>query len=256
VDTQSWSVVATVPLGTNAGPIRAVFAPDSSKVYVSLINGDQIAVISNAGAASAVIGSIPTGDGPFEMVMNTNGTKIYVINSGAPHTIGVVDTVAQSQVATIPAATGRSAGGLALSPDQSRLYVAYGSGTYTIGNAYVTVAQSGALSVINTATNGVIEDVPGPHLMAGLAMAGNGSMLAMPNLMSEGLTLVSLGGACYANCDGSTTAPVLNVGDFTCFLQRFAAGEPYANCDQSTTPPVLNVGDFTCFLQRFAGGCN
>jgi hypothetical protein len=60
---------------------------------------------------------------------------------------------------------------------------------------------------------------------------------------------------CYANCDQSTTAPVLNVGDFTCFLQRFAAGESYANCDESTTPPVLNVGDFTCFLQRFAAGC-
>jgi hypothetical protein len=61
--------------------------------------------------------------------------------------------------------------------------------------------------------------------------------------------------SCYANCDGSTAAPILNVGDFTCFLQRFAAGESYANCDDSTAPPVLNVGDFTCFLQRFAAGC-
>jgi hypothetical protein len=63
------------------------------------------------------------------------------------------------------------------------------------------------------------------------------------------------GGSCYANCDSSTAAPVLNVADFTCFLQRFAAGESYANCDQSTAPPVLNVADFTCFLQRFAAGC-
>jgi hypothetical protein len=60
---------------------------------------------------------------------------------------------------------------------------------------------------------------------------------------------------CYANCDASTTQPILNVGDFTCFLQRFAAADPYANCDQSTVAPVLNVGDFTCFLQRFAAGC-
>jgi hypothetical protein len=29
----------------------------------------------------------------------------------------------------------------------------------------------------------------------------------------------------------------------------------YANCDQSTIPPVLNVGDFTCFLQKYAAGC-
>jgi glucose/arabinose dehydrogenase len=60
---------------------------------------------------------------------------------------------------------------------------------------------------------------------------------------------------CYANCDQSTTAPVLNVLDFTCYLNRFAAGDPRANCDLSTTAPVLNVLDFTCFLNRFSAGC-
>jgi hypothetical protein len=61
---------------------------------------------------------------------------------------------------------------------------------------------------------------------------------------------------CYANCDASTTPPALNVGDFSCFLNRFATGDGYANCDQSTTPPVLNVADFSCFLNAFAAGCS
>ncbi len=61
---------------------------------------------------------------------------------------------------------------------------------------------------------------------------------------------------CYANCDSSTTIPCLNVLDFTCFLNSFAAGASYANCDASTTIPVLNVLDFTCFLNRFAAGCS
>ena len=61
--------------------------------------------------------------------------------------------------------------------------------------------------------------------------------------------------SCYANCDGSTTAPILNVNDFTCFLNRYAAADSYANCDGSTTAPVLNVNDFTCFLNRYAAGC-
>ena len=61
--------------------------------------------------------------------------------------------------------------------------------------------------------------------------------------------------SCYANCDGSTTAPCLNVSDFGCFLNRFNAGDTYANCDGSTTPPVLNVQDFGCFLNRFNTGC-
>jgi hypothetical protein len=60
---------------------------------------------------------------------------------------------------------------------------------------------------------------------------------------------------CYANCDGSSAPPILNVSDFTCFFQKFATGSAYANCDGSTGPPVLNVQDFTCFLQKFAQGC-
>ena len=66
--------------------------------------------------------------------------------------------------------------------------------------------------------------------------------------------------ACYANCDSSTATPVLNVADFTCFLQKYAAGcgAPAGcmpNCDNSTAIPFLNVADFTCFLQKYAGGC-
>jgi hypothetical protein len=61
--------------------------------------------------------------------------------------------------------------------------------------------------------------------------------------------------SCYANCDGSTAAPLLNVSDLVCFMQRFAAGDSYANCDGSTAAPVLNANDFTCFLVSFAAGC-
>jgi murein tripeptide amidase MpaA len=69
------------------------------------------------------------------------------------------------------------------------------------------------------------------------------------------LTLTNSIAVCYPNCDGSTTAPALNVLDFSCFLNRYAAGDTYANCDGSTTPPVLNVLDFSCFLNLYAAGC-
>jgi hypothetical protein len=70
---------------------------------------------------------------------------------------------------------------------------------------------------------------------------------------------ITVGGAppsCYANCDSSVAVPFLNVGDFTCFLTRFASGDPYANCDGSTAAPTLNVADFGCFLTAFATGCS
>lgn len=60
---------------------------------------------------------------------------------------------------------------------------------------------------------------------------------------------------CYANCDASTTTPLLNVNDFVCFTNMFAAGSTWANCDGSTLPPVLNVNDFGCFTNRYAAGC-
>jgi hypothetical protein len=60
---------------------------------------------------------------------------------------------------------------------------------------------------------------------------------------------------CPANCDGSTSEPVLNVQDFGCFLNKFASGDAAANCDCSTAEPVLNVQDFACFLNQFAAGC-
>lgn len=61
--------------------------------------------------------------------------------------------------------------------------------------------------------------------------------------------------ACYANCDGSSGTPALNINDFMCFVNSFAAGNAAANCDQSTAPPVLNALDFQCFLNAFAAGC-
>ena len=62
--------------------------------------------------------------------------------------------------------------------------------------------------------------------------------------------------SCYANCDRSSTAPYLNVNDFACFLQRYAAGDLYANCDGSAAAPAVNFGDFMCFMQRYADGCH
>lgn len=70
------------------------------------------------------------------------------------------------------------------------------------------------------------------------------------------LTVTTAGVGCYVNCDASTTAPILNVNDFQCFLNRYASAESYANCDASTSVPVLNVNDFQCYLNKFAAGCS
>jgi hypothetical protein len=57
---------------------------------------------------------------------------------------------------------------------------------------------------------------------------------------------------CYADCDNSQISPRLNIDDFTCFINRFAAGDPYADCNQDST---RDINDFHCFITRFAEQC-
>jgi hypothetical protein len=94
----------------------------------------------------------------------------------------------------------------------------------------------------------------GPAL-AGTSCGAMATVGSTPMVAASARGVWKLGTGCYANCDGSTTPPLLNVLDFGCFLNRFASGDSYANCDASTTPPVLNIQDFACFLNRFASGC-
>ncbi|MFN0131747.1 MAG: GC-type dockerin domain-anchored protein [Phycisphaerales bacterium] len=113
-----------------------------------------------------------------------------------------------------------------------------------------------AWSALDAGVNGdvhalaVFDDGSGPALHVGgwFTSAGGASS---PYLAKW----VACPAVCYANCDGSSVAPVLNVADFVCFVNKFAAGDAYANCDGSTTPPALNIADFVCFLNSFAAGC-
>ena len=89
---------------------------------------------------------------------------------------------------------------------------------------------------------------------SGSALYAGGQFLTMAGVPAQRLSRRERC-PCYANCDGSSIPPVLNVSDFSCFLNSFASGQPYANCDGSTTPPVLNVQDFACFLNAFGAGC-
>ncbi len=97
-------------------------------------------------------------------------------------------------------------------------------------------------------------DAAAPDGSGGLLVAGiTSGNLAGPN---AGPFDVHVGAfTCYANCDGSTSAPILAAADYVCFTGRFLAGDTYANCDASTAPPVLNVADFICYINRFAAGC-
>jgi len=112
--------------------------------------------------------------------------------------------------------------------------------TFTPSGRLFFTMFSGQIYEVNPAT--------GQQTLVGNSNAGSGllGLIAAPSSTPS----------CYANCDGSTVAPVLNVSDFICFQTKYAAGDTYANCDGSTVPPILNVSDFICFQTKYSAGCS
>jgi probable HAF family extracellular repeat protein len=129
--------------------------------------------------------------------------------------------------------------------------------------------SAGGMQDLRSALAAAGADTTGWALSKGFGISGDGSVIVGTGVGPSGHTSwiahLPISRACYANCDGSTNPPAVNTGDFTCFLQQYAAGtllptaqqvSHYANCDGSTTPPCINTGDFTCFLQKYAAGCS
>jgi hypothetical protein len=136
----------------------------------------------------------------------------------------------------------RAAGVIGSQTSQGVRVIALGNFNITVGSVLgegtmFQVGDYAATSDTVTWTNSLVLDEP-PDGIAGSTFT---------------VTVVNPG--CYANCDGSTVAPILSANDFQCFLSRFGAGDVYANCDGSTTPPILNANDFACFINKFAAGC-
>jgi hypothetical protein len=81
--------------------------------------------------------------------------------------------------------------------------------------------------------------------IAGPSFGGNDAFLARYTIDS-----------CYADCDQSSGAGVLDMQDFLCWQDDFVAGNSYAcDCDTSTGMLVCDIFDFLCFQNAFVGGC-
>jgi FG-GAP-like repeat len=128
----------------------------------------------------------------------------------------------------------------------------------------VSNPDSGNIGVL--ANNGFGSFGPATSIMTGSqaseitigALDGNTSMdIAVTNTSASTTSVVlNLDTGCYADCDQSTGAGVLDIFDFLCFQDAFVAGDPYAcDCDTSTGPGTCDVFDFLCFQDAFVGAC-
>ncbi|MBL9030379.1 MAG: hypothetical protein JNM80_01555 [Phycisphaerae bacterium] len=215
---------------TGAGSLLCDFGTARDLRGLAVANGDIVYAIQDNSTADSfhridlttcnVTDIGPTGRSLLQGLCSTPADDIFALDIGS------------GQVFKIDITTGAATliGGAAGTDNQA---LEYASGTllYAARANLVTVDYiTGATTVIGPTGQ---TDIRG---LAGFRPSGGGP-------------------SCYANCDSSTSSPILNVNDFICFQNLFAAGDTRANCDYSTSPPILNVNDFTCFLNAFAAGC-
>jgi YVTN family beta-propeller protein len=177
IDTATNTVTATIPVGNS--PEGVAVSPDGSKVYVANYDSNTLSVINTA--TNTVTATIPVGVSPSGVAVTPDGTKVYVANEDIAHpsgivgpgTVSVIATAANTVTATIP--VGRAPGGVAVTPDGTKVYVA---------NAF-----SNSVSVIDTATNTVTTTIPA-ETPAGVAVTPDGSKVYVTNSIEFGTVSV------------------------------------------------------------------
>lgn len=133
----------------------------------------------------------------------------------------------------------------------------YPSPPFTLSRGYVWTQSAGWLYLADwLSTRGI--SFPGWSYSLLYYISPDGRTLAGQGTSPTGEVrgfIITLPAPCYANCDQSTSPPLLTTNDFQCFLNKFASADSAANCDGSTNIPILTANDFQCFINAFAGGC-
>jgi serine/threonine-protein kinase len=174
VDTATARVVGR-PIPVGRRPYGMGISPDGSTLYVSGFDSDEVVAVDTA--ANTVTWRTRVGDGPLNVAVARDGTRVYVVDTLAG-TVTVVDAVARR---ALPDAigVGRKPIGIALSADAGTLYVAERDGD--------------SVRVIATASRAVgdpIEPGKGP-----VAMTIAGDRLYVVSEISGELTVLQIPGA-------------------------------------------------------------
>jgi YVTN family beta-propeller protein len=155
IKTASNKVIATIEVGTL--PAGVAITPNGRRAYVTNRRDGTVSVIHTK--THTVLTTVHVGYHPANVAISPDGRHAYVTNFGDPipiagTTVSVIDTKTNEVVATIPG-VGPGPVGVAVTPDGAYVYVV---------NVLV-----GTVSVIETATNTVVDTVevgPGPRAVA------------------------------------------------------------------------------------------
>jgi YVTN family beta-propeller protein len=155
VDTATDTVTATIPVGRVANAIA--FSPDGSRVYVADNRGGHTGIDVFDPATRTVTATIPTAGTVSQLAPTPDGKHLY---AGMGNLL-VIDTATDTITASIPTADNRSIGGLAISPDGTRVFA--------------TNINTGTLSVVDVAAGQLAATVPISQYDGSVALSTDGA---------------------------------------------------------------------------------
>jgi YVTN family beta-propeller protein len=144
VDTDSKTVCDLIRLETDSYPFGLAWDEPAGRLYVSLWNRACVVVVDTR--ALKLVTTIPTQEHPNELLLAGGGKRLYVANANR-NTVSVIDTAAGKAIETISTAidpkapSGCTPSALAMSPDESILFVANASTNHL---AVFNVKEAGA----------------------------------------------------------------------------------------------------------------
>jgi hypothetical protein len=255
---------------TNGQPLRItmVFTAPAAAVNAAnpVINNLDLEVSGPGGlyrgnvftAGQSVVGGTADAKNNLEMV---------ILNAPTPGTYTVTikgTTVAQGTQGYALAISGDlgsacTGAGVSSNPSNQNVEAGAPASFSVVGSGTGPLSYQWRRNTVNLVDNARITGSNLPTLNISSALlsdAGSYDVIVSNSCGSTPSAAATLGVSCYANCDGSSTSPILTANDFACFLNSYASGESYANCDQSVGNPTLTANDFQCFLNKFANGCS
>jgi YVTN family beta-propeller protein len=209
INTTTWTEVLRLPVGTF--PVRAVFSPDDTKIFVTNKTSNTVSVVNNAGGGSSVVATIPVGAQPFDLALNPAGTQLYVGNFQAK-TVSVIALPAYTVTNTIPIPPTGGGGepvGLQVSADGAWLYV-------VANGADFHVIDTAAAAIVQTLNTGL---APADFKFSDIRKCGY-----VPSPYgADGLSIMCHSVLGDLNCDGAT-----DFGDINPFVLALADPAAYA----------------------------
>jgi YVTN family beta-propeller protein len=175
VDTAIDKVVATIPM-PDGPPQYLAFAPDGSRLYVSVFNDpdrsiNRVAVLDTQ--TNTVVTTIKVGTRPYALAVKPDGSEIYVPNHDSG-TVSVIDTRSNTMVSDIRVKPNPH--WVEFSKDGTRTYAAN--------------HESNLVSVIDTTTRGVVAEVRVQQSPHSVAVHPTQPLVANVNYDSNSVTVI------------------------------------------------------------------